>query len=50
MLKTNGRIPSTVIFLYVFTIGILKDNAWYGSAFSFIVFGVIWYLNISNVI
>lgn len=39
-----------LIILYVFTIGILKDNAWYGSVFSFIVFGVIYHPFLSNVI
>jgi len=38
------------IILYVFTIGILKDNAWYGSVFSILVYAVIRILNLSNVI
>jgi hypothetical protein len=38
------------IILYVFTIGILKDNAWYGSIFSILIYAVIRILNIYNVI
>lgn len=38
------------IILYVFTIGILKDNAWYGPIFSILIYAVIRILSIYNVI